>query len=83
MKTHKKRYKLVKNSKKQVATFRLSPEQWFTLQLEAQLFLDEMCYRFNKQRLEMLINDAIEKEDKKRFMEIAAIYSQYVGAENR
>jgi uncharacterized protein YpiB (UPF0302 family) len=83
MKTHKKRYKLVKNSKKQVATFGLSSEQWFTLQLEAQLFLDEMCYRFNKQRLEMLINDAIEKEDKKRFMEIAAIYSQYAGAESQ
>ncbi|MBA2872787.1 uncharacterized protein YpiB (UPF0302 family) [Anoxybacillus calidus] len=83
MKTHKKRYKLVKNSKKQIATFGLSPEQWFTLQLEAQLFLDEMCYRFNKQRLEMLVNDAIDNKDKKRFMEITAIYSQYVGAENR
>jgi uncharacterized protein YpiB (UPF0302 family) len=83
MKTHKKRYKLVKGSNNKIATFGLSPEQWFTLQLEAQLFLDEMFYRFNKQRLEMFINEAIEKGDKNRFMKIAAIYSRYIGADNR
>jgi uncharacterized protein YpiB (UPF0302 family) len=79
MKTSKKRYKLVKDSKKKILTFGLSPEQRFTLQLEAQLFLDELCYRFNKQRLEIFINEALEKGDKERFGEIAAIYSQYAG----
>jgi hypothetical protein len=81
MKTYKKHYKLVKDLKKKIATFGLSLEQSFTLQLEAQLFLDELCYRFNKQRLEMFINEAIEKGDKERFVEIATIYSQYIGAD--
>lgn len=80
MKTHKKRFKLLKDSKKKIATFGLSPEQRFTLQLEAQLFLDEACFRFNKQRLEALVDDALQRGDKENFALISSVYSHYVRA---
>ena len=81
MKTHRKRYRLLKSAKKYVATFNLSEDQRYTMQLEAQLFLDAACLRFNRQRLETLVNEALQKGEKEKFQAISSIYSKYVRAD--
>jgi len=49
----------------------------YEMQLTAQLILDELCFRWNKNRLETLIDQAIEQNDRERFLELSETYKAY------
>ncbi|WP_181349266.1 IDEAL domain-containing protein [Thalassobacillus sp. CUG 92003] len=49
----------------------------YGIQLASRLLLDEMCFRFNKQRLDAQINDTLENEDRETFERLSKIYDPF------
>ncbi|HLR62103.1 MAG TPA: IDEAL domain-containing protein [Lentibacillus sp.] len=50
----------------------------FELKLSAQLVLDEMCFSWNKQKLESAINHAIDTGDREKFVQLSKEYRHYI-----
>lgn len=78
MKTYKKKYRLNKNSNKKYISFNLSQEEKFTIELYAQMLLDELSYQFNLKRLDDLINHSIDARDEQSFKELSRKYNELV-----
>ncbi|KGX85303.1 IDEAL domain-containing protein [Pontibacillus litoralis] len=49
----------------------------FELKLASVLVLDELCYMWNKHHIEAQLNDAIDQQDKERFMELSELYKPF------
>jgi uncharacterized protein YpiB (UPF0302 family) len=79
--TTQKKFKLMKhNNKVASVSYTLSQEQEYLMKLCAQLILDELCYTFNKKRLETLINDSIDSNDKEMFRKLSSKYNRLLQA---
>ncbi|ALX48725.1 IDEAL domain-containing protein [Lentibacillus amyloliquefaciens] len=50
----------------------------FEMKLSAQLILDELCFSWNKQKLQAAINHSIDTEDKETFVRLSKEYRHYV-----
>ncbi|GAB3798544.1 IDEAL domain-containing protein [Virgibacillus kimchii] len=50
----------------------------FELQLASRLELDELCFNYNKEKLEAAINHALKTGDRKLFMELSEAYKQFI-----
>lgn len=50
----------------------------FELQLSSRLKLDELCFDYNKEKLEASINHALEIGDRKSFMKLSEAYKQFI-----
>lgn len=49
----------------------------YEIKLSSRLLLDELCYNWNKSKLEAAINRAIEQGDQERFMKLSNEYKYY------
>lgn len=76
MKTCKRQFVLIKNNDKKYISYNLTEADRFMYELYAGMVLDELCYRFNLQRLQDSINDAIDKKDKQLFAELSLEYNK-------
>ncbi|MFD2761699.1 IDEAL domain-containing protein [Lentibacillus juripiscarius] len=50
----------------------------YELRLTAQLVLDELCFNWNKQKLEMAINHSVDTGDKEQFLLLSEAYRSYI-----
>lgn len=50
----------------------------FEMKLASKLILDELKYEWNKARLQQLIDDALDKEDKEAFLHLSKLYVSYL-----
>ena len=50
----------------------------YEIRLQAQLILDELCFKWNKEELERQLNDAIDTNNKEEFMRLSHLYKQYL-----
>ncbi|NIK12675.1 IDEAL domain-containing protein [Alkalibacillus almallahensis] len=71
-------YVLVKNQFPSETTFKAYRDIPYEVKLASRLFLDEITYTFNKQRLEEQINDALDTGDVQSFNELSQQYGKYV-----
>ncbi|SFD99794.1 IDEAL domain-containing protein [Lentibacillus persicus] len=75
MKKQKIVYQLYRYAGKAINAKREVP---FEMKLSAQLILDELCFSWNKEKLESAINDAIDTNDKEKFDALSKEYRHYV-----
>ncbi|MRH44103.1 IDEAL domain-containing protein [Aquibacillus halophilus] len=77
MKKHKVIYKLQTfgsgNESKIVAKREISYE----IKLASKLFLDELCFNWNKERLEEQLNDSIDSNNREAFLLLSKQYQPY------
>ncbi|QOR68353.1 IDEAL domain-containing protein [Cytobacillus suaedae] len=76
MKTCKRKYVLIKNNEKKYISYNLTEADRFMFEQYAGMVLDELCYRFNLQRLQESINNALDKNDKQLFAEVSLKYNK-------
>ena len=50
----------------------------FEIKLSSRLILDELCYSWNKAKMEEAINIAIDQGNKDIFMNLSKQYKQYI-----
>ncbi|WP_163537156.1 IDEAL domain-containing protein [Gracilibacillus sp. YIM 98692] len=50
----------------------------YELKLASQLVLDELCFHWNKARLEEELNESIDQNDQTKFKELSEEYQNYV-----
>lgn len=50
----------------------------FEFKLTARMMLDELCFNWNKEKLEVAINSAIETGNKEEFIQLSELFKQYV-----
>ncbi|MFP7494859.1 IDEAL domain-containing protein [Terribacillus saccharophilus] len=77
MKKHKVVYRLQRTKRKR-AYVTAKREITFEVKLATRLMLDEFYFTWNKNRLEVLINECIDNRDEERFKELSAAYRPYI-----
>ncbi|MFA1819195.1 IDEAL domain-containing protein [Virgibacillus oceani] len=50
----------------------------FELQLASRLELDELCFVYNREKLEAAINHALEAGDREAFMKLSTAYQEFI-----
>lgn len=50
----------------------------YELKLTSRLILDELCFKWNKEKLEAAINCSIDTGDKEEFLELSNKYRHFV-----
>ncbi|MFC4403155.1 IDEAL domain-containing protein [Gracilibacillus xinjiangensis] len=78
MKKQKISYRLIpfnRNSMKAILARREIP---YEIKLASQLMLDDLCFNWNKARLEEQINLAIEQNDKATFKTLSEQYKRFL-----
>lgn len=50
----------------------------YELKLSSQLVLDELCFRWNKKKLEAALNSSIDAGNKEEFMRLSEAYKHYI-----
>ncbi|HLS10093.1 IDEAL domain-containing protein [Lentibacillus sp.] len=50
----------------------------YELKLTAQMMLDELCFKWNKQQLVAAINHAIDTGDQEKFIQLSDEYRHYI-----
>lgn len=50
----------------------------FEVKLSSRLILDELCYTWNKAKIEDAINTAIDQGNKEEFINLSKRYKQYI-----
>lgn len=50
----------------------------FEVKLSSRLILDELCYTWNKAKIEDAINTAIDQRNKEEFINLSKRYKQYI-----
>ncbi|ASN06610.1 IDEAL domain-containing protein [Virgibacillus necropolis] len=50
----------------------------FEFKLASTLLLDELCFVFNKEKLEEAINNSIDRGDKERFLQLSEAYRHFI-----
>ncbi|UOQ46781.1 IDEAL domain-containing protein [Gracilibacillus caseinilyticus] len=78
MKKHKVSYQLKVFSMNQKQVLKAKREIPFEIQLASQLVLDDLCFSWNKARLEEKINQSIDDHNKEAFEELSKTYSSYI-----
>ncbi len=78
MNTYKKKIKLMKYTKATAVSYTLTVAQSAMLSLYAELFLDEVCYQFNKDRLKASIDQSIDQNNYNEFMELSRTYKELI-----
>ncbi|MCT2535536.1 IDEAL domain-containing protein [Aquibacillus koreensis] len=77
MKKHKVSYKLKVFSVKKVSRIAAKREISYEIKLASKLILDELCFNWNKARLEEEINESIDSNDKEKFLKLSKKYQLY------
>ncbi|MBM7571428.1 IDEAL domain-containing protein [Aquibacillus albus] len=77
MKKHKVNYKLQEFKANHITKIIAKREISYEIQLASKLVLDELCFNWNKTHLENQINDSIDTNDKKTFMQLSKEYQPY------
>jgi len=49
----------------------------YEIKLSSRLILDELCYQWNKAKIESKINEAIEQGDKETFVKLSYDYKHF------
>ncbi|SER84465.1 IDEAL domain-containing protein [Gracilibacillus ureilyticus] len=78
MKKQKISYRLIpfkRNHNKEILARRELP---YEIKLASQLMLDDLCFNWNKARLEEQINLAIDQSDKSTFDKLSKQYKNYI-----
>lgn len=50
----------------------------FELKLTSRLLLDELCFSWNKEKLETAINSSIDTGNKEEFLKLSELYKHFV-----
>lgn len=50
----------------------------YEMKLTARLILDDLCFRWNKERLSSLIDQAIDERDLDSFKQLSEAYKEYL-----
>ncbi|WP_042224520.1 IDEAL domain-containing protein [Oceanobacillus manasiensis] len=50
----------------------------FEFRLSSRMILDEICFQYNKQRIEASINQAIASGNKEQFMQSSEAFKQFI-----
>lgn len=50
----------------------------YEIKLSSRLILDELCFKWNKNKLEAAINCSIDERDKETFVKLSQLYSVFV-----
>lgn len=50
----------------------------YEFNLVSRLLLDELCFQWNKQKLEEALNDAIDNKEKEKFLQLSETYKQFI-----
>ncbi|GAB4073899.1 hypothetical protein GCM10028778_14020 [Barrientosiimonas marina] len=75
MKKQKSIYRLYRYRGTAKQAKRQMPFEW---QLTAQLLLDELCFTWNKQRLQDAINHSLDTGNRDRFEQLCVAYRHFV-----
>ncbi|MBP1968958.1 hypothetical protein J2Z83_001061 [Virgibacillus natechei] len=75
MKQEKLMYRFYRYEGKTLQAKRKIP---FEIELTARLLLDELCFNWNKNKLESEINDSIETRNEDEFIKLSELFKQYV-----
>ncbi len=78
MKKHKLIYQLKKFDKNQQPVLNAKREIPFEIRLASQLVLDDLCFSWNKARLEEGINQSIDDNNKEAFETLSKTFSSYI-----
>lgn len=74
MKKHLPNQPINKSQKNQLDTIKEAP---FEVAIIARLLLDDICYRWNKEQLQIAINETLDSGDYETFMELSEKYRAY------
>ncbi|WP_186579214.1 IDEAL domain-containing protein [Aquibacillus kalidii] len=77
MKKHKVNYKLKEFSRQKVSRIVAKREISYEIKLASKLILDELCFNWNKARLEEQINESIDLRDKQTFLKLSKDFQTY------
>ncbi|MEC5423717.1 IDEAL domain-containing protein [Virgibacillus sp. C22-A2] len=50
----------------------------YEIKLYSKLVLDELCFNWNKEKLEVAINSAIDSGNREAFYELSKVYSHFI-----
>lgn len=50
----------------------------YEIRLQAQLMLDELCFKWNKKMLQNKLNESLDTNNKDEFMRLSNVYKQYI-----
>ncbi|ASK60895.1 hypothetical protein CFK37_01050 [Virgibacillus phasianinus] len=50
----------------------------YEFKLTSRLLLDELCFQWNKEKLEDAINSSIDKGDKENFLKLSQAYKHFI-----
>lgn len=50
----------------------------YEIQLQAQMILDEICFKYNRNKLEEELNYALDERDKTAFMQYSEAYKEFI-----
>ncbi|MDX8045687.1 IDEAL domain-containing protein [Gracilibacillus sp. S3-1-1] len=78
MKKHKVSYQLKMFHINQKPVLNARREISYEIRLASQLLLDDLCFNWNKARLEERINRSIDNNDKESFRELSNQYNSYI-----
>lgn len=49
----------------------------YDIKLSSRLILDELCYSWNKNNLEQMINQALDESNREAFLQLSQLYKFY------
>ncbi|SFL40884.1 IDEAL domain-containing protein [Gracilibacillus orientalis] len=78
MKKHKVSYKLKVFNMNQKSVLKAKREIPYEIRLASQLVLDDLCFTWNKARLEEEINQSIDDNNKEAFNALSKTYNSYI-----
>ncbi|MDC3417297.1 IDEAL domain-containing protein [Aquibacillus salsiterrae] len=78
MKKHKVNYKLQTYGANHATKISAKREISYEIKLASKLILDELCFNWNKSRLENQINESIDSNDRESFMHLSKKYQAFV-----
>ncbi|WP_058308286.1 IDEAL domain-containing protein [Gracilibacillus massiliensis] len=78
MKKHKLSYQLRKFDKNEQLVLKAKREIPFEIRLASQLVLDDLCFSWNKARLEEDINQSIDENNKEAFETLSKTFNSYI-----
>ncbi|SHM48524.1 IDEAL domain-containing protein [Gracilibacillus kekensis] len=78
MKKHKLSYQLKKFDKSEQLVLKAKREIPFEIRLASQLVLDDLCFSWNKARLEENINQSIDENNKEAFESLSKTFNSYI-----
>ncbi|MFD2655102.1 MULTISPECIES: IDEAL domain-containing protein [Gracilibacillus] len=78
MKKHKVSYQLKVFHMNSKSVLRARREIPYEIRLASQLVLDDLCFTWNKARLEEEINQSIDDNNKETFKKLSETYNSYI-----